>query len=158
MKILWNLLCQYNNIYKRKKLNKKDPKKKKNCNYYSYSATWYCSYCSNLIKKKKRQSGSPKLHCRWIVENVVWTVAKHCCDIAAFYIVNRYIRKKSTNWWLKKKKKHIEQFKSTVAFTHSSNKCQNIFTKHLFLVMVGHNFIFYYFIILFLTYKKLTPQ
>ena len=28
-------------------------------------------------------------------------------------------------------------------------------TKHFFLVVVGHSFIFYYFI---LTYKKLTPQ
>ena len=44
---------------------------------------------------KKRQSGLPKLHCRWTVENVVWIVAKHCSGIAAFYIVNRYIRKKA---------------------------------------------------------------
>ena len=36
-----------------------------------------------------------------------------------------------------------------------TNKCHNIFTKHLFSVVVGHSFIFYYFI---LTYKKLTPQ
>ena len=55
----------------------------------------------------------------------------------------------------KKKEVHIEQTKSTVAFTHSPNKCHNIFTKHLFSVVIGHNFIFYYFI---LTYKKLTPQ
>ena len=52
-------------------------------------------------------------------------------------------------------KVHIEQTKSTVTFTHSHNKCHNIFIKHLFLVVVGHSFIFYYFI---LTYKKLTPQ
>ena len=58
----------------------------------------------NLKKKKRRQCGSPKLHNRRTTENVIWTVAKHCSDIAAFYIVNRYIRKKSTNWWLKKKK------------------------------------------------------
>ena len=50
---------------------------------------------------------------------------------------------------------HIEQTKSTVTFTYLPNKCHNIFTKYLFLVVVGHNFIFYYFI---LTYKKLTPQ
>ena len=49
----------------------------------------------------------------------------------------------------------LEQTKSTVAFTHSPNKCHNIFTKHLFSVGVGHSFILYYFI---LTYKKLTPQ
>ena len=86
-------------------------------------------------------------------------------------------RKKSTNRWLEEKEKkkkekkkmkmkmnstfffktwtvHIEQT-NTVTFTHSSNKCHNIFTKHLFSVVVGHSFIFYYFI---LTYKKLTPQ
>ena len=67
-------------------------------------------------------------------------------------------RKKSTNRWLKKKKKwtvHIEQTKSVVTFTHSPNKCHSIFTKYLFSVVVDHSFIFYYFI---LTYKKLTPQ
>ena len=53
------------------------------------------------------------------------------------------------------KKKNIEQTKSTIIFTHSPNKCHNIFTKYLFLVMIGHRFIFYYFI---LTYKKLTLQ
>ena len=50
---------------------------------------------------------------------------------------------------------HIEQTKSIVTFTYSPNKCHNIFTKHLFSVVVGHSFIFYYFI---LTYKKLTPR
>ena len=50
---------------------------------------------------------------------------------------------------------HIEQTKITVVFKHSPNKCHNIFTKHLFSVVVGHIFIFYYFI---LTYKKLTHQ
>ena len=49
----------------------------------------------------------------------------------------------------------LEQTKSTLIFTHSPNKCHNIFTKHLFSVVIGHSFIFYYFI---LTYKKLTPQ
>ena len=132
-------------IPKRKKsTNRRPKKKKKNCNYCSYSAAWYCSYNSKLKKKKKWQSGSPKLHCIWILENVVWTVAKHCSGIATFYIVNRYIRKKNTNWWLKKKKKvHIEQTKIIVTFTHSPNKCHNIFTKHLFSVMVGYIFIFY---------------
>ena len=38
---------------------------------------------------------------------------------------------------------------------YCTNKCHNIFTKHLFLVVVDHSFIFYYFI---LTYKKLTSQ
>ena len=32
---------------------------------------------------------------------------------------------------IEKKKLHIEQIKSTVTFTYSSNKCHNIFTKHL---------------------------
>ena len=50
---------------------------------------------------------------------------------------------------------HFEQIKITVTFTHSLNKCHNIFTKHLFSIVIGHNFIFYYFI---LTYKKLTPN
>ena len=96
MKILWNLLCQYNNIY----------------------------------------AGSYK-----------------------------YFLKKSTNGRLKKKKKKnfvatvatmpLEQTKSIVVFTHSPNKCHNICTKHLFSVVVGYSFIFYYFI---LTYKKLTPK
>ena len=45
----------------------------------------------------------------------------------------------------------LEQTKSTEAFTHSSNKCYNIFTTHLFSIVVGYSFIFYYFI---LTYKK----
>ena len=49
----------------------------------------------------------------------------------------------------------LEQTKSKVVFTHSSNKYHNIFTKYLFLVVVGHSLIFYYFI---LTYKKLTSQ
>ena len=49
----------------------------------------------------------------------------------------------------------LEQTKSTVTFTHLPNKYHNIFTKYLFSVVIGHSFIFYYFI---LTYKKLTPQ
>ena len=76
----------------------------------------------------------------------------HCRGIASSYIISR---KKSTNRWLGKKKVHIEQTKSTVIFTYSPNKCYNIFTKYLFSIVVGHRFIFYYFI---LTYKKLTPQ
>ena len=79
----------------------------------------------------------------------------------------KYLKeKKSTNGRLKKKNKKkisvatvatlpLEQIKSKVVFTHSPNKCHNIFTKHLFSVVVGHSFIFYYFI---LAYKKLTPQ
>ena len=54
-----------------------------------------------------------------------------------------------------KKKVNIEQTKSTVAFIHSPNKGHNIFTKHLFSVVICHNFTFNYFI---LTYKKLIPQ
>ena len=61
VKILWNLLCQYNNIYtglhkylKEKKKAQTDyrKKKKKNYSYCSYSATWHCSYCSKLGGKK----------------------------------------------------------------------------------------------------------
>ena len=56
---------------------------------------------------------------------------------------------------IRKKKVYIEQIKNIVTFTHSLNKCHNIFTKHLFSVVVDHSFIFYYFI---LTNKKLTSQ
>ena len=48
-----------------------------------------------------------------------------------------------------KKKVNIEQTKSTVAFIHSPNKGHNIFTKHLFSVVVDHSFIFYYFILIY---------
>ena len=55
----------------------------------------------------------------------------------------------------KKKEKYIlNKPKSTVVFTHSPNKYHNIFTIHLFSIVVNHSFIFYYFI---LTGKKLTP-
>ena len=36
-----------------KKKYKRKTGKKKNCYYCSYSAAWYCSYCSKLRKKKK---------------------------------------------------------------------------------------------------------
>ena len=52
---------------------------------------------------------------------------------------------------IEKKKVHIKQTKSIVAFIHLPNKCHNIFTKYLFSVVVGHNFIFYYFILTWLT-------
>ena len=47
----------------------------------------------------------------------------------------------------------LNKLKSTVTFTHSHKKWYNIFTKHLFSVVIGHNLILYYFIS---TYKKLT--
>ena len=56
---------------------------------------------------------------------------------------------------IEKKKVHIKQTKSIVVFIHLPNKCHNIFTKYLFSVVVGHNFIFYYFILTWLT--KITP-
>ena len=59
------------------------------------------------------------------------------------------------NWEILCLQVYIEQIKNTVAFTHSPNKCYNIFTKHLFLVVIGHSFIFHYFLLI---YKKLTPQ
>ena len=60
----------------------------------------------------------------------------------------------------KKKKRSDEQYllnkpKNIVAFTDLHNNCYNIFTKHLFSIVVNYGFIFYYFIS---TYKKLTPQ
>ena len=66
-------------------------------------------------------------------------------------LINIY-KKKSINGRLKEKKKKIvatvgiaplEQTKNTVTFTHLPNKCHNIFTKHLFSVVIGHSFIFY---------------
>ena len=56
---------------------------------------------------------------------------------------------------IEKKKGHIKQTKNIVAFIHLPNKCHNIFTKYLFSVVVCHNFIFYYFILTWLT--KITP-
>ena len=63
-------------------------------------------------------------------------------------------RAKKVRWkWITGKKRvYIEQTKSIVVFTYSPNKCHNIFIKYLFSVVVGHGFIFYYFI---LTYKIL---
>ena len=56
--------------------------------------------------------------------------------------MQKYCRKRAQIDDQEKKKKqwtiYIEQTKSTVAFTHSPNKCHNIFTKYLFLVVVGH--------------------
>ena len=81
------------------------------------------------------------------------TVDVQCKNtVRAFALL--YIIKKSTNWWLKKKKVH-KQTKSIIAFTHSPNKCHNIFIKHLFLIVVGHSFILYYY---FVTSKKLTHR
>ena len=76
----------------------------------------------------------------------------------------KYLKEKKvqTEDWRKKKNDvaivaivPLEQIKSTVVFKHSPNKYHNIFTKHLFSVIVGYSFIFYYFI---LNYRKLTPQ
>ena len=102
---MWNLLCQYNNIYacsykylKRKKsTNGRLKEKKKNYNYYSYSATWanqsgIVAIVQNLGEKK----GS--LHQKALHQK------GHCRGIASSYIVSR---KKSTNRWLGKKKKYI---------------------------------------------------
>ena len=88
-------------------------------------------------------------------KHIEWIVLKHCSGIA---------KKVQSDDWKKKKKKTtvatiatvlFEQIRSTIVFTYSSNKCHNIFTKHLFSVVVDYSFIFYYFI---LTYKKLTSQ
>ena len=97
---MWNLLCQYNNIYKTKKKVKTEDREKKNV-----ATVATVLHGTVAIVKKKRQSGSPKLHCGWTVENIVWTVAKHYSDIAAFYKVNRYKKKRAQiDDWKKKKK------------------------------------------------------
>ena len=56
-------------------------------------------------------------------------------DLAFFYLI--YKKMRSQQLW-----KYCD-----------NNKCYNIFSKHLFSVVIGHNLIFYYFI---LTCKKLT--
>ena len=84
-------------------------------------------------------------------KNTGCKMQKHCTPICAFI----YKNKEHKSMIEKKKKIHIKQTKSTVVFTYSPNKCHNIFTKHLFLVVVCHIFKFYYFILI---YKKLTPQ
>ena len=103
------------------------------------------------IKKKKKDKVAQQ---NGIIDvqrkNTRCTVQKHCTRIRAFIY-----KKKEYKSMIEKKKVHIEQTKSIITFTHSPNKCHNIFTKHLFLVVVGHSFIFYYFIF---TYKKLTSQ
>ena len=81
---------------------------------------------------------------------MLWNLLCHYNNIYTSSYKFFFLKKKSTNQWLEKKKKqwivHIEQTKTTVAFTHSPNKCQNIFAKHLFSIVVGHKFVFYYFI------------
>ena len=99
VKILWNLLCQYNNIY---------------ANLYKY----FFKKRHKLMTEKTNKKNIKKF--QWSDEQYI-----------------------------------LRKLKSIVTFTHSHNKCYNIFTKHIFLVVVNHSLIFYYFIS---TYKKLTPQ
>ena len=84
---MWNFLCQYNNIYKRKKNCKQKTKK---------TITTVSTVEPGIVvtvrnKNKKGQSSSPNFHFRWTVRYVEWTVCKYCCGIADFYIVNRLI-------------------------------------------------------------------
>ena len=74
MKILWNLLCHYNNIYKReKKVQTEDWKKK--------HTEWI------LQKKKKKndrvahQNDTVDEQCK----NTEWILLKYCSGIAAFH-------------------------------------------------------------------------
>ena len=83
-------------------------------------------------------------------KNTGCIVQKHCTRIRAFIY-----KKKEYKLMIEKKKKVHKQTKSIIAFTHSPNKCHNIFIKHLFLIVVGHSFILYYY---FVTSKKLTHQ
>ena len=123
MKILWNLLYQYNNIYTdsykylKEKKSTNERLKKKGCSYCCYSATWTNqSGTVAIIQNLGKKNGS--LHQK-----------RHDRGIASSYMVSR---KKSTNQWLKKKKVYSEQIKSTIIFTYSPNKCHKIFTKYLF--------------------------
>ena len=63
----------------------------------------------------------------------------------------KYLKEKKKYKWKIEEKKNVvatiatvplEQTKNIITFTHSLNKYHNIFTKHLFLVVVGHSFIF----------------
>ena len=85
---MWNLLCQYNNIY----INTNGRPKKNNNNNCNYNAPGNVANVRKLKKKKKkkRQSASLDFHCRWTVEYVEWTMRKYYSSIAAFYIVNIY--------------------------------------------------------------------
>ena len=49
-------------------------------------------------------------------------------------------KKTQTDYWEKKKTLGLDKSKALY------NKCCNIFSKYLFLVVVGHSLIFYYFI------------
>ena len=60
------------------------------------------------------------------------TMYKQCKNIVEKE--HKSMTRKKKKWWTV----HIEQTKNTVTFTHSPNKCHNIFTKHLFSVIVGH--------------------
>ena len=61
--------------------------------------------------------------------------------IGAFRFYIKEKRAQIDEW---KKKYILNKPKSTIVFIHLPNKCHNIFTKYLFLVLVGYNFIFYY--------------
>ena len=69
----------------------------------------------------------------WLVVKLMWK----CCRLSIFYYLI-YKKLRSQKLW-----------------KYCDNKCYNIFTKHLFLFVISHSLIFYYFIS---TYKKLTPQ
>ena len=99
----------------------------------------------------------------------MWKYCEICCVNITIYMPTyiNIFKKRHKLMTEKTNKKNIKKFqwsdeqyilrklKSIVTFTHSHNKCYNIFTKYLFLVVTGHSLIFYYFIS---TYKKLTPQ
>ena len=140
MKILWNLLCQYNNIYAgsykylkgKKKVQTKDwkkekKKKKKACSYYSYSAAW-----TNQMALKQRFKTWGK---KWLT-----TRKGHCRGIASFYIISR---RKMHKLMIEKIYIDKEQTKSMVTFTYLLNKCHNIFTKYLFSIVIGYSFLFF---------------
>ena len=89
---MWNLLCQYKNIYIYiRKVQTKDPKKKNVTIVATVSPGTIAAVQNFKKKKKKKKHKVPHQNCtvyeQW--KNVVWTVAKYCSGITAFYIVNR---------------------------------------------------------------------
>ena len=142
---------------KHKKILKKQ-KQKQNSNQRAY------------LKEKRKKKTKQKVHLtNWLNQKKNYSWA-----FGSFYIVNRY---DSLHKYLKGKKKKnfsIVEINVKMLWTNhffyliykksrsqqlwkycDKNKCCNIFSKHLFLVVVGHWLIFYYFIS---TCKKLIRQ
>ena len=107
-----------------------------------------------LKKKKKKVAlqlqchlNKPKQHCRKRSKTQGNKMAHYTKrgTVETLPLFIQLVEKRAQIDNLKKKKRvHIKQTKSTIVFTHSPNKCHNIFIKHLFSIVVGYSFIFYF--------------